>query len=72
MMLYICTKFHENLSKGLRVTDQTQDHDRWMDKVISTWPPQTLSGGALFMSPTVILVGNDMYCNTCLLTWFLF
>ena len=23
-MLYICTKFHENISKGFRVTERTQ------------------------------------------------
>ena len=32
MMLYIYTKFHENISKGFRVTERTQNHDGRTDR----------------------------------------
>ena len=51
IILYFCTKFHENNSMGFRVTQRTENHDgqtdRWTDKVITLGPPQTSSGGAL-------------------------
>ena len=57
MMLYICTKFHGKISKGFRVIEQTGNHDGRtdvqtdgrMNKVITIWPPQTSSGGALIL-----------------------
>ena len=36
MMVYICTKFHENILNGIRVTEQTRKAngqiDRWTDR----------------------------------------
>ena len=43
IMIYMCTKLRENISKGSRVSGT----DRWMDKVITKGPPQTSSGGTL-------------------------
>ena len=45
MMLYICTKFHEDISKGHKIMMDGQT-DRQMDKVVSIGLPPTSSGGA--------------------------
>ena len=37
IMIYMCTKLRENISKGSRVSGT----DRWMDKVITKGLPQT-------------------------------
>ena len=51
-MLYLYTKFHENIPKGFSVIEWTRNHDVWTDgrtdrrtdKVISIGPPPTPSG----------------------------
>ena len=43
MMLYICTKSHENISNGFRVIERTRNDDGRTDKVITIGPPQTSS-----------------------------
>ena len=56
MMLYIYTKFHENVPKGFSVIERTRNHDVWTDghtdgrtdKVISIdrqTPPELLMDG---------------------------
>ena len=55
IMLYISSKFYENISKGFRVIEQTQNHDRQTDgrmdggmyKIVTLGPLQTSSCRAL-------------------------
>ena len=34
IMLFISTEFHENISKGFRVIEQTQNYDRRSDRMM--------------------------------------
>ena len=56
MILCICTKFHENISKGFRVIARTQNHDgrtdRRMDRQGDYYRALPTSSGAYGAPPT--------------------
>ena len=58
-MFYIHTKFHENISKGSPVFEQTRNDDgwtdRWTDKVITIGPLPTSSGWAIIITTYSLL-----------------